>query len=50
MPGKYLVVLTVDNQTITQELLIQGDPDYPNIILWGEEYDQQQDAAGMFGD
>ncbi|UCD76180.1 MAG: PDZ domain-containing protein, partial [Phycisphaerales bacterium] len=49
-PGKYLVVLTVDNQTITQELLIQGDPVYPNVALWGEEYDAQQEATGIFED
>lgn len=48
-PGKYLVVLAADNQTLTQELVVEGDPDHPNSVLWGEEYDEQQEMLRAFG-
>ena len=39
-PGTYRVVLTVDNQTVSRHLVVQGDPDHPDGQPWGEEYDE----------
>jgi len=40
-PGTYSVTLTVDNQTLTQLLVVEGDPEYPDAKVWGETYDER---------
>ena len=40
-PGTYQVELRVGGETITQPLVVQGDPEYPEAVLWGEEYEEQ---------
>lgn len=35
--GKYVVALTVDNQTLRQELAVQTDPQYPDYKPWEQE-------------
>jgi photosystem II stability/assembly factor-like uncharacterized protein len=44
-PGNYIVAFTVDNRTLTQTLVVEGDPDYPDARLWGEEYDSLMEGA-----
>ena len=44
-PGSYLVVLDTGSQTLTQTLRVSGDPDHPEDILWGEEYERRLEAA-----
>ncbi|MFG0284166.1 MAG: PDZ domain-containing protein [Phycisphaerales bacterium JB039] len=43
-PGNYLIVLNVNDQTLMQTLRIEGDPDHPQEILWGTEYDRRLEA------
>jgi hypothetical protein len=40
-PGTYVVELAIGNQKYSESLLIQGDPEYPDAILWGETYEEQ---------
>ncbi len=40
-PGAYTVTLTVDNQTLTQLLIVEGDPEYPDAKLWGEDFEER---------
>jgi photosystem II stability/assembly factor-like uncharacterized protein len=42
-PGTYLVELRIGSQTLTQPLVVQGDPDYPSDILWGLEHERQME-------
>ncbi len=35
--GEYIVALTVDNQTLTQRLHVQTDPEYPDYRAWEME-------------
>ena len=39
-PGKYKVVLSVNDQTLSTTLSVIGDPDAPDAVLWGEKYDE----------
>jgi hypothetical protein len=39
-PGTYQVVLTVDGEAYRQPVRVQVDPEYPEAVLWGEEYDE----------
>jgi len=39
-PGAYTVTLTVDNQTLTQLLMVDGDPEYPDAKLWGDDFEE----------
>jgi photosystem II stability/assembly factor-like uncharacterized protein len=40
-PGIYVVELVVGNLTFTEPLQIRGDPEFPDDVLWGEEYERQ---------
>ena len=40
-PGTYSVTLTVDNQTLTQLLVVEGDPEFPDAKLWGEDFEER---------
>jgi len=44
-PGSYIVALVVDNRTLTQTLVVEGDPDHPAAKLWGEEYDTLMEGS-----
>ena len=37
-PGTYIVELAVDNVTLKQELVVEGDPKYPDVRFRGEGY------------
>lgn len=49
-PGTYLVTLKVGDTTQRQEMVVRGDPDHPEIVLWGETYDEQLEIEEMFGE
>ena len=40
-PDTYRVELTVDGTTYTSTLDVTGDPEYPDVTLWGTAYDEQ---------
>jgi len=40
-PGKYAIVLRADNLTLTQTIQVNGDPEYPDAVLWGEKYEEE---------
>jgi hypothetical protein len=42
-PGTYYVALTVGEEEIRQPLVVRGDPEFPDAVLWGEEYDLMLD-------
>jgi len=46
-PGDYAVVLEFDDQRLVEPLRIEGDPTYPDVILWGDEYDARLEAAAQ---
>ncbi len=39
-PGVYQVRLTADDMTVTKSFRVKGDPDHPEMILWGETFDE----------
>jgi Ca2+-binding EF-hand superfamily protein len=40
-PGIYTVVLEVNGEDHSQPLVVTGDPEFPDAVLWGEEYERQ---------
>ena len=42
-PGTYTVELRRDNETLVQPLTVQGDPEFPDAVLWGVEYELQME-------
>lgn len=46
-PGTYMVELKLANQTLTQPLVVQGDPEFTDAVLWGEEYDRQMEIEAL---
>jgi hypothetical protein len=39
-PGTYHVVLTVGEDEYKESFKVNGDPEFPSMVLWGEEYDE----------
>lgn len=42
-PGTYRLALKVDNQILTETFEVLADPERPEIVLWGEAFDERQD-------
>ncbi|MFW5652526.1 MAG: PDZ domain-containing protein, partial [Planctomycetota bacterium] len=47
-PGSYLIVLKTGDTTLREELIVRGDPEYPDAVLWGEAYDERLEVEEMF--
>ncbi|MEM7227477.1 MAG: PDZ domain-containing protein [Planctomycetota bacterium] len=47
-PGHYGVVLEIDNERLVTSVHVIGDPTYPDVELWGEQYDEQLELLEMF--
>ncbi|MCA9296859.1 MAG: hypothetical protein KC983_10080, partial [Phycisphaerales bacterium] len=47
-PGTYGIVLEVDDERLVQPLRITGDPSNPDVVLWGQEFDERVEIEHMF--
>jgi hypothetical protein len=47
-PGTYHVVLQIGEEEYRQPVSVEGDPEFPEAVLWGEAYDEMLDVMGMF--
>ena len=45
-PGTYTVILDVNDEELKQPLTVAGDPEYPDAVLWGAEYDAMMEELG----
>jgi photosystem II stability/assembly factor-like uncharacterized protein len=46
-PGTYGIVLEVDDERLVKPLRIAGDPSHPDVVLWGDEYDERVEIEHM---
>jgi hypothetical protein len=42
-PGDYRIVLKADDQTLSTTLTVGADPNQPDAVLWGEQYELWQE-------
>jgi hypothetical protein len=45
-PGTYRVVLDVDGQTMEQRMVVRGDPDYPMITRFDDDFGDLEEEEG----
>ena len=41
------MVLSVDGQQVVQRFEVEGDPERPQTILWGEAYDEMLEIQDL---
>jgi hypothetical protein len=46
-PGRYQVVLSAGDLTLSRTLVVESDPNAPDAQLWGEEYEEWQEVGRM---